>query len=369
MKVVEFDSKKEVKKADVIVRARYKLNPLSLKFITTLITGLKISDDINQEYIFKVKDFKELTKLKRKDLYWAIKEALKELLEKPIFIPNNNGYMMCNWISGGQYMENEGEIKFRIYPDLKPYLLEAQTKFLKYKLENILNLKSSYSIRLYEILKDVFILKNRFNQSTEDFVSMEDFRSILQIPDSYRFFNIKKQILDKAQKELEDNTDIKFYYEKVVKGNKTIGIKFFIEENIKEIHNENILINNNTIDNNVNFETLENFIGFVKSNYSGNMKSFGYKKERWNGEIILCWLQVNKKGMLYSIDEQQNIIDYSKEEEQNIFYNWYQIAKNSIEYSKLLKDKKSFKDVYINEKITIKKIIETFLYLKNEGVL
>jgi hypothetical protein len=54
-KLIQVDEDLEVKKADVVVKARYKLNPLPLKFITTLISGLKRGDDINEEYVFKVR--------------------------------------------------------------------------------------------------------------------------------------------------------------------------------------------------------------------------------------------------------------------------------------------------------------------------
>ena len=128
-KLIQVNGDLEVKKADVVVKARYKLNPLSLKFITTLITGLKRSDDINEEYVFRVKDFQELTKLKRKDLYWAIKETLKELLEKPLYIPNDDGFIMCNWISGGHYVESRGEVRFMIYPKLRPFYLKLKKSF------------------------------------------------------------------------------------------------------------------------------------------------------------------------------------------------------------------------------------------------
>ena len=134
-KLIEVNGDLEVKKADIIVRARYKLNPLSLKFITTLIAGLKRSDHINEVYKFRVKEFQELTKLKRKDLYWAIKEALKELLEKPIYIPkgdeNDNSFLMLNWVASAEYIEGEGLVEFEISNKLRPYLLEAKEKFFK----------------------------------------------------------------------------------------------------------------------------------------------------------------------------------------------------------------------------------------------
>jgi len=143
--IVKINGDLEVKKADVVVKARYKLNSLSLKFITTLISSIKKDDGVSQLYVFKVKEFKELAKLKRKDLYWAIKESLKELLEKPLYIPkgknkDENSFLMMNWVSSAEYKDGEGIIEFEISNKLRPYLLEAKEKFLKYRLENILPL-------------------------------------------------------------------------------------------------------------------------------------------------------------------------------------------------------------------------------------
>ena len=231
---IEINGNLEVKKADAIVRARYKLNPLSLKFITALIAGLKRSDDINEEYVFKVKDFKELTGLKRKDLYWAVKEVMKELLDKPLHIPTDDGFIMCNWVSGGHYIEDAGEVRFMIYPKLRPYLLEAQKKFLKYRLENILSLRSGYSIRMYEILKDIYEEKKRYNRATEKIFSLEDLRKMLEIPRSYNYGGkggIKDRILEKAKEELAKHTDIKFDYKEIKTGRKVTHLKFTIKSN------------------------------------------------------------------------------------------------------------------------------------------
>jgi len=147
---IDVSSDTEVVKSDVIVRARYRLNPLSLKFITVLIAGLKRSDDLNQIYEFKVKNFKELMGLKRKDLYWAVKEAVKEILEKPLYIPrseNDNSFLMLNWVASAEYKEGKGVVEFEISKKLRPYLLSVKERFLKYKLENILILTNGYSIQ------------------------------------------------------------------------------------------------------------------------------------------------------------------------------------------------------------------------------
>ncbi len=233
-KHIEVDGKTDVVKSDTIVKARYKLNPLSLKFITVLIAGLKRSDDLNQTYEFRVKEFKELMGLKRKDLYWAVKEAVKEILEKPLYIPkdeDSNSFLMLNWVASAEYKEGEGVVEFEISKKLRPYLLSVKERFLKYKLENILSLSNNYSIRLYEILKDWLEVNKRYNKKAEKVISLSDFREMLEIPKSYSAHDIKRHILDKSKKELLEKTDITFNYKEIKSGRKITHLKFTITDN------------------------------------------------------------------------------------------------------------------------------------------
>ena len=236
-KLIKTDGDLEVKKSDAIVKARYKLSPLAIKFISVIISNLKRSDDINEEYILKVKDFRELTGQKTKRIYELIDEALNDLLKNPLTIPlgdEKNSILKANWVSGAVY--NEGEVKFMIYPKLRPFLLEVKEKFLKYRLENILSLRSSYVIRLYEILKDWFELNNRYGNKTEKVISVDEFREMLEIPKSYQYSShIKKLILNKAKTELEKHTDIIFDFEEIKSGRKVTHLKFTIKPNPKKV--------------------------------------------------------------------------------------------------------------------------------------
>jgi len=360
-KIIEVNGDLEVKKADVVVRARYKLNPLSLKFITCLIAGLKRGDNINEEYIFKVKDFKELTGLKRKDLYWAVKESLKELLEKPLHIPTDDGFLMCNWVSGGHYIESQGEVRFMIYPKLRPYLLEAKKKFLKYKLENILSLKSGYVIRMYEILKDWFEMYNRYGHKAEvPPKSLKEFREILEIPKSYQYGNssgIKKRILEKAKTELEKHTDIIFEYEEIKTGRKVTHLKFIIRLNPAKLEDNFKMEQENY------FKSRKNFVGLLRKNYKGNMKFWGVTKMDNN----TYWLGLDKNGLVYASGKE--IKDFNAIESARIYDNWLKIAQNSLLYKELVSEGICLKDLFKNNKDLWLNLREDLISLKEQGII
>jgi len=371
-KLIDVNNFVEVKKADVIVRARYKLNPLSLKFVTTLIAGIKRSDDMNELYQFKVKDFQELTKLKRKDLYWAVKEALKELLEKPIYIPkgqtpDDNSFLMLNWVASAEYKDGEGIIEFEISNKLRPYLLEAQTKFLKYRLENILPLKSGYSIRMYEILKDWFEMYKRYGNKAEKIIKIDELREMLEIPKSYKYGNssgVKQRILEKAKKELAEHTDIIFNYEEIKTGRKVTHLKFLIQQNPKK--SEDYLANKEM----QNLKSFKHFVAYLRKNYSGNLKFFGYKTIKEDNKIKNAWLYLNNKGLVCGITEKNEKIDFNAIESERIYYNWWQVAKTDPNYYYLVLEKQEdFRDIYNTDIEFRTNLNNTIIYLQEERKL
>lgn len=227
-----------VRKSEILVKARYKMSGLAIKFITLIIAEFKTSDDVDKKYILKVKNFMELSGLSYKNLYNYLNEASQELLRNPLHIPKNKGFLNVNWISSAEYKEGEGFIEFKIDSKLRPYIADLKQRFLKYRIENILRLRSGYIIRIYEILKDWYNSKNRYNggNKVEKIIELKWLRETLEIPPSYQYSSgIKERMLLKAQKELKKYTDIWFEFKEIKTGRKITHIKFVIySKNDKE---------------------------------------------------------------------------------------------------------------------------------------
>ena len=144
-----------VKKAQQLVESRYNLTPMEIKIISELITMVKVSDTEFHEYAIRVSDWKNEKELKRKDIYKAFEDIADDLLRKPLTIRSENGdWIKSNWVSSAQYIKGKGIVIFEISKKLKPYLIALKEHFLQYDIKNILPLRSSYVIRLYELLKD-----------------------------------------------------------------------------------------------------------------------------------------------------------------------------------------------------------------------
>ena len=99
--------------------------------------------------------------------------------------------------------------------------------FTRYKLANILSMKSKYSPRIYEILKC-----NEFKkQGFIDFDLME-LRKLLKTETVYPLYaDFKRKVILQTQKELEKLSDIWFDFEEIKTGRKVTRLKFYIHSN------------------------------------------------------------------------------------------------------------------------------------------
>jgi len=317
-----------VRKSDVLVKARYKLNPLALKFITLVIANVKKSDENNKEYIFKVKDFMELADKNYKELYNELDEATEELLKSPLKIQKEKGFLKLNWISSAEYHEGEGYISFKIDSKLKPFIFDLQERFLKYDVKNILPLKSGYSIRMYEILKDWYNTSERYNNSkkVEKIAEVKWIRETLQLPASYKYNMFKRRVIEKAQKDLERNTDIKFKFEEIKTGRKVTHIKFTIEVNQANIENKD------DKDKYYFLKSKQHFIAYLRKHYKN--KVFLTRK----GEDFEFKFFIGDDDLVY-INDSYSIEKLSFEDVDSFFENVYKEAKEDKEYAEKLANK------------------------------
>jgi hypothetical protein len=280
------------------------------------------------------------------------------LLKNPLTIPlgdEKNSILKANWVSGAIY--NEGEVRFMIYPKLRPFLLEVKEKYLKYKLENILSLKSGYVIRLYEILKDWLELNARYGNKAEKIISLKELREIMEIPRSYVYGMLKKRILEKAKKELSENTDIIFDYEEIKSGRKVTHLKFFIRPNPAKLQTDNRVQDNY-------FSSRRNFVSLLRKNYSGNGKFFGFK----TFEDGTYWLGMDNKGLVYGTIGGK-IKDFNAVESEKIYDIWLKIAQNSELYKELVLNGVCLKELSQNNKEVWLELREELIRLKEEGII
>lgn len=208
-------------KSNSLIRSRYDYTLAELRLVLTVASMVQADDKDFHEYSVEAKEFAELMgESTPQNTYKALKQLGKDLLSKPLEIPTGNGFALCNWFAWYEYQEKEGRILCSFAPKLKPHLLELQSHFTKYNLSNILRMKSTYAIRLYELAK-----------SWEDtgwfIVGVEDFKATMGCKDSYPLYaDLKRKVINRAIKEINELTDIEILCNEKKTGRKVTGLDF-----------------------------------------------------------------------------------------------------------------------------------------------
>lgn len=271
-----------VSKANSIIEATYKLGVMEQKIISIIASNIHPSDKDFQTYTFSIKQFGNLIGSKSKNLYKEVDKITTQLMQPFLFINHEGKPTRIAWLSKATYNVNEGSVTVRFDPDLKPFFLLLNQKFTRYKLGNILHLRSNYSIRLYELLKS-------YEGLTERTFTVEELRAKLGVQDKYPvWINFRQRVIDHAQNEIAKKTDISFTYDTIRKGRSIHKIKFKIKtnysaENVAEIEGKKDSQDVNDIQRlglemglNLNKKVINGWLDYGKNNIIELMNTIKY---------------------------------------------------------------------------------------------
>jgi plasmid replication initiation protein len=165
------------------------------------------------------------------DDYDRLKKVAKNMSGKTIDINQSSSDDICDIVVIFRRItvSKKGLITFKIEDDIKPFIIDLTNNFTQYYFENIAKLKSSFSIRMYEFLKQYESIGNRK-------VTITALRHFLNISDEkYPLYaDLKKKAIFVSQKELKEKTDLSFEFEEIKLGRKVHEINFIIGEGLKK---------------------------------------------------------------------------------------------------------------------------------------
>lgn len=198
--------------------------------VARLILSLINPDDSNiRTYTIPINALKQYLGINPKvrwgAFYERLKETAKKLNKQPIEIKQKNGdFIVANFLSGYKISPKEGIVTFEISSLLKPFLLDLKNNYTTYLLANIPKLKSSYSIRVYELLYQY----KRIGKRT---FKLNDLQK--KVGSTYALYgDFKRKVLHQAQKDLKIHTDLNFIFDEIKTGRKVTSIEFIIFGNI-----------------------------------------------------------------------------------------------------------------------------------------
>ena len=214
-----------VYQSNKLIEASYSFTVLEQKLIR-LLASMITKDDVDlKEYQFSATDLSKTLNIHKRNIYRELDSVTDKLMARFIKMKNDDTEEFDKFHLIKTAKLRNGILILKIDEDMKDFYLKLNW-YTKYQLKNIMQFKSTYSFRLYELLKQYEGIGSRL-------ITIEDLRVGLDIEkEQYpKYSNLKQKVINVARNEINPKTDIAFDYEEVKTGRKVTSIKFYIKTN------------------------------------------------------------------------------------------------------------------------------------------
>ena len=225
--------KELVVKDNALLNASYNLDLVEQRMILLAIVEARESGKgitANDPLVIKAESYETHFGVQKNAAYKALQSACENLFNRQFSYienrPKGTVIVRSRWVSQISYIESAASVELIFAPAVVPLITRLEEHFTSYELEQVKDLSSAYSVRLYELL-----IAWRSTGKTP-IILLDEFRQKLGVlPDEYsRMFDFKKYVLDMALKQINANTDIKVTYEQHKTGRNVTGFSFSFKQ-------------------------------------------------------------------------------------------------------------------------------------------
>jgi plasmid replication initiation protein len=215
-------------KSNNLIQASYRLSLLEQKIILNCIGQIRSDEAVTDEVMYRisVQDIAACTGIKADNLYKEVKESVLRLWRRDVRIPDptskkaKNKVVLTRWVQSIAYSDNNAEIELRFSKDILPYLSQLKEQFTKYKLKNVIQMKSTYGVRLYELLA-----QHKHFGSRE--ISIDWLRKNFELEDKYKQMkDFKLRVIEPALKDINEKSDLWVKYSQLKTGRRVTHFIF-----------------------------------------------------------------------------------------------------------------------------------------------
>jgi len=232
-----------------LAEARYELTAREQKLLLYVVSMIEAEDDALKRYVVNISEFAQLANLDKDHLYQELRELAANLKRKALIIPNHYDSLtgrhvdlVTSWFDSAMIGRNgSGYFAVTISPQLRPYLLQVKREFFKFRLINVMQMRSTYAIRLYQWLKrwefrhviEVSVVDLRVHMGAVGFDEKGKRKENLALYPDFKRWAIKP-----AVNEINDhkNSDLRVSFEEIkAKGSRAVEkLRFRMVSVVKE---------------------------------------------------------------------------------------------------------------------------------------
>ena len=234
------------KSNDLVQLTRNNLTLSQQRLMLHIFSMIKPEDTELPSYELSVYDFIKLSGMNPHSgaLYKQVRRNIEELANAPVQWIKNSGTTTVEtfrWINKVRIDEKKARMTITLDPVLKPHLVQLKTLYTTMDITYTMNMRSTYSIRIYELCKsyqNLYIKKKSDGESLIWDLNML-YEQLSYTANSWSGF--RRFALDKAKSEINGHTDIVFDYDVYEKkGQKVLSLAVTIEPEDEKIARENL---------------------------------------------------------------------------------------------------------------------------------
>lgn len=199
---------KKINQHNAITEATYKIRLSEKRLILACIAQIKHDEPLKDFYEINAKNFSDLYGISIDTAYSELQQVAETLYDRSVIIKDvyKKTRTKFRWVEAIQYYDGEGKIGIQFTKWIAPYLSALNEQYTSYRLSAIANMKSIYSLRLYELLI-------QFRNINKRVITIVEFKRFFNLEEFYkRFTDLKKRVIEPSIKEINEYSDINVSY-------------------------------------------------------------------------------------------------------------------------------------------------------------
>lgn len=226
-----------VNMSNELVGSRYRLSLSAQRVILALLSSIDRGDREFKTHTIRLIELCDMFAIPHGGQnYEDLRKAAISLVTSPIHIVGTGKASLTTaWLSCASVSEDGLTLELRFDPSLQPYLLELKGNFTKVEIEQVYQLKSVFSFRLYLLLKK-HVGWNKVQAGTgfSIEIAVKNIRELLLLgEDKYKLFSdFRKGLIEPAVVEVTRSTNLKIVDVQYLKRGRNVDkIKFMVRVN------------------------------------------------------------------------------------------------------------------------------------------
>lgn len=213
-------------------RSAYELTLTEHKLMLFILTridpmSLQVDSFDGPELTFKINDFCKFVgiPITQGSSYRNVRNSIKTLADRSVYIDIGDGNeTLVRWFAAVVLNKKNASVTVTISRQIRPYITNLREHYTQFAAAYTTRMQSKYAVRLYQFLHSYINITEMIVIKTTEMIAL------LSCKKDIKVYDLKRNVLDVAVREINEYTDIKCSYEFIIEGRNYKEIKFSVHK-------------------------------------------------------------------------------------------------------------------------------------------